>query len=174
MRRNFARKAAALRTVIMITVAAASLLAGGTVAAQPTDRDLERGKDIFKNKATCLFCHAWHGGGESSQYGGIALSLRDTKLDRGQIIEVVKCGRPGTGMPYHDAFAYTDKRCYGMTKAELKDGMPPEPRSPLPAREIELVVDYVLATFKGKPAPGLAECVAFWGEGTKLCDEYRK
>jgi hypothetical protein len=166
--------AAARRLSVLAVFAAAFALLAASAAAQPTDRDLERGKDIYKNKATCLFCHAWHGGGESSQYGGIALSLRDTKLDRDQMIEVVKCGRPGSGMPYHDAFAYTDKRCYGVTKAELKDAMPPEPRSPLPAREIELVVDYVLATYKGKPAPGLKECLAFWGDTTRLCDEFRK
>src|SRR5262245_45398388 len=156
MRCNVVRRAVA-------TSAVAMLLATGALA-QPADRDLERGKDIFKNKATCLFCHGWHGNGESSQYGGNALSLRATKLDRDQLIEVVKCGRPGTGMPHHDAYAYTDKRCYGATQAELKDATPPEPKSPLPQREIELVVDYVLATLKGKPPqPTLAECAAFWG-----------
>lgn len=162
---------------ISVRTAAAALalmVAAGPAAAQGTSRDLERGKDIYKNKATCLFCHAWHGGGESSQYGGIALSLRDTQLDRDQMIEVVKCGRPSAGMPYHDPFAYTDKRCYGLSRDDLKDATPPEPRSSLAPREIELVVDYVLATYKGKPVPGLKECLEFWGDGTKLCDEYRK
>ena len=27
-------------------------------------------------------------------------------------------------MPYHDQFAYTDKRCYGMTREELGKDMP--------------------------------------------------
>ena len=28
-------------------------------------------------------------------------------------------------MPYHDQFAYTDKRCYGYTREELGNDMPP-------------------------------------------------
>ncbi len=151
------------------------LFAAGGAFAQFTERDLERGKEIFRDKANCLFCHAWHGNGESSQYGGIALSLRATQLDREQMIEVVKCGRPGAGMPYHDPFAYTDKRCYGLSRADLKEATPPEPRSSLSPREIELVVNYVLTVLKGKPPePTYAECVAFWGAGTKVCDEYKK
>jgi len=39
-----------------------------------------------------------------------------------QLSEVVKCGRPATGMPYHDRFAYTDKRCYAHTREEMGQG----------------------------------------------------
>lgn len=147
----------------------------GSAGAQVSERDLERGKELYREKATCLYCHGWHGNGESSQYGGNALSLRATQLDRDQLIEVVKCGRPGTAMPHHDAYAYTDKRCYGLTAADLKEAVPPEPKSTMPPREVELVVDYVIAVLKGKPPePTLAECQAFWGQSTRVCDEYRK
>jgi len=62
------------------------------------------GQRIYE-KANCVGCHKWHGGGGGS-YGGSALSLRDTQLNRDQVIEVVHCGRPGTGMPRHDRDAY--------------------------------------------------------------------
>ena len=86
-------------------------------------RAIEFGKEIYKIKANCQFCHKWDASGDTG-YGGIALSLRKTALTPEQFAEVVKCGRPGTGMPYHDQFAYTDKRCYGVTRAELGKDAP--------------------------------------------------
>ena len=48
-------------------------------------------------------CHSWHckGGGH-----GAAVSLRNTELTLNEIINVIKCGRPGTGMPYFLRKAY--------------------------------------------------------------------
>ena len=86
-------------------------------------RLLEFGKEIFKSKAVCQYCHKWDASGDQG-YGGNALSLRVTQLTPEQLTEVVKCGRPGTGMPYHDRFAYTDKRCYGYTREEMGKDMP--------------------------------------------------
>src|SRR5258708_35089873 len=72
-------------------------------------RLVEFGKEIFKSKAVCQYCHKWDASGDQG-YGGNALSLRATHLTPQQLTEGVKCGRPSTGMPYHDRFAYTDKR----------------------------------------------------------------
>ena len=81
-------------------------------------RFIEFGKEIFKSKAVCQYCHKWDASGDQG-YGGNALSLRATQLTPEQMTEVVKCGRPATGMPYHDRFAYTDKRCYGYTREQM-------------------------------------------------------
>ena len=62
---------------------------------------------------------------------------------------MVKCGRPGTGMPFHDQFAYTDKRCYGVTRAELGKDVPPLGES-LQPREIDAVVKYLFAKAVGR------------------------
>src|SRR5215831_20420757 len=53
------------------------------------------GKEIFKSKAVCQYCHKWDASGDQG-YGGNALSLRATQLTPEQLTEVVKCGRPGT------------------------------------------------------------------------------
>ncbi len=74
-----------------------------TQSAQ-AQRVIAQGKDIFKTKATCQFCHKWDASGDQG-YGGNAASLRATKLSPAQVAETIKCGRPGTGMPYHDRFA---------------------------------------------------------------------
>ena len=56
-------------------------------------------------KGNCMGCHKWHGDGGPG-YGGAALSLRETGLDREQLITIIECGRPGTNMPFFDKKAY--------------------------------------------------------------------
>jgi mono/diheme cytochrome c family protein len=130
------------------------------------------GQRIYE-KANCVGCHKWHGGGGGG-YGGAALSLRDTQLDRDQIIEVVHCGRPGTGMPYHDRDAYKEYRCYGgLTVEDLGKDMPLEAATFLRPNEIEVVVDWVLANLKGKGPPSYADCTNFFGAGARACDIYK-
>jgi hypothetical protein len=118
-------------------------------------------------------CHKWYGGGGGG-YGGAALSLRKTQLSREQIIETVSCGRPGTAMPYFLRDAYEDKHCYGLAKQDLGNMMPPEaPGTFLRPKEIDAVADYVIAQIKGKGDPTYADCVAFFGEGSHVCDVYK-
>src|SRR6201996_7503826 len=149
----------------MIVAALASVAWAGTAIAQPTeDRQIPFGKEIFKSKATCQYCHRWDGNGDQG-YGGLALSLRKTQLTHDQLVETVRCGRPGTGMPYHDQFAYTDKRCYGVTKADVGDDIPPI-GSALSKNQIDAVVAYVFAKVVGRGADTYEECVDFWGPGT--------
>ena len=137
-------------------------------------RMIEYGKEIFKTKATCQFCHKWDASGDQG-YGGNALSLRTTRLTREQMIEVVKCGRPGTNMPFHDRFAYTDKRCYGMTRESAGADMPPGANNEyLSPRDIEAVVRYVFARAVGRGASTFEDCVDFWGKDTRQCDAFKK
>lgn len=149
-----------------------ALLLGGTAAlAQPAARGAEEGKRIFRD--ACAGCHKWHGNGGGG-YGGAALSLRQTQLTREQIVEVVDCGRPGTGMPYHkrDAYQGDDRSCYDMTRADLGQDVPPGAEKFLRQPDVERVVDYVLAEVKGKGEPTLAECRQFWGQESRLCHTY--
>jgi mono/diheme cytochrome c family protein len=136
-------------------------------------RVIEHGKDIFKTKATCQFCHKWDASGDQG-YGGNALSLRKTKLTPEQFAETVKCGRPGTGMPYHDQFAYTDKRCYGVTRDTLGNDMPPEPYAFLNSGEIDAVVKYLFAKDVGHGPSTYDDCVAFWGTETRQCEPMKQ
>jgi mono/diheme cytochrome c family protein len=129
------------------------------------------GQRIYE-KANCVGCHKWHGDGGGG-YGGAALSLRQTQLDRDQIIEVVHCGRPGTGMPYHDRDAYKTYQCYGgLTAEDLGKDMPVEAPNFLRPSEIEVVVDWVLANLKGKGPPSYTDCINFFGPGARACENY--
>jgi mono/diheme cytochrome c family protein len=148
------------------SVASAQMNMGGH---QPKDE----GQRIYE-KANCVGCHKWHGGGGGS-YGGPALSLRDTQLDRDELIEVVRCGRPHTGMPYHDRDAYKEHNCYGgLTPRDLGDDMPQQAVNFLRPKEIDTVVDYVLRQIKGKGRPTYQDCIDFFGAGARACDVYEK
>jgi hypothetical protein len=98
-------------------------------------------------------------------------SLRDTKLNRERLIQTIKCGRPGTGMPAFDKFAYSDGRCYGMKQADLKTPMP-DPSATFQPREVELVVNFLLAKVVGKGKMDRAKCVEYWGSEVEACNEF--
>jgi mono/diheme cytochrome c family protein len=158
------------------TVIAGHGMAGITASAQSPSpeeaRLIEFGKEIYKNKANCQFCHKWDASGDQG-YGGVALSLRGSHLTREQFAEVIKCGRPLTGMPYHDRLSYTDKRCYDMTREDLGKDMPAMGEF-LQPREIDAVVKYLFARVVGHGPATYEDCVDFWGKDTRQCDPFKK
>ena len=158
---------------LLAFLAAATASARAQAPLSPEDaRTLEFGKEIYKIKANCQFCHKWDASGDTG-YGGVALSLRKTALNREQFAEVIKCGRPGTDMPYHDQYAYTDKRCYGMTRDDVGKNMPLLGES-LSPREIDAVVKYLFAKAVGRGESTYQDCVDFWGTETRQCEPMKK
>jgi mono/diheme cytochrome c family protein len=132
-----------------ILTATAMLL---TSTALAPAQNVSFGQRIFQEKADCQFCHGPEGDGRGDPRSpGKAANLHETKLSREQMIEVITCGRPGSEMPHFDKYAYEDTPCYGLSKEQVGQNMPPFPHSTsLTKREIEAVVDYILATFVGK------------------------
>ena len=63
------------------------VLMSGNVVSQPPKFDY--GLSTYK-KGNCMGCHKWHGDGGPG-YGGAALSLRETGLDREQLITIIAC-----------------------------------------------------------------------------------
>ena len=149
----------------------AVFFAGTSYAAE---NSLESGHAIYK-RANCVGCHKWHGDGGGG-YGGAALSLRKTELDKEQIMETVKCGRPGTGMPYFSRDSYPSDgapRCYDLTSKDLESMHVAQAGVFLRPDEIAAVAEYVIGSIKGKGDPNLADCTAFFGEESKACDVYK-
>jgi hypothetical protein len=146
------------------------------VSAQAPD-DLADGIRLYLQKGNCQACHGWAGDGRKmdSQMPDGA-NLRESKLPREALVLTIKCGRPGRSMPAFDKFAYSDKRCYDMTQADLKArGLSlPDPPATLQPREIELLVDFLLARVVGKGAMDRARCVEYWGAKVEACDELPK
>lgn len=139
----------------------------------------DAGQEIYK-RANCVGCHKWHGGGGGG-YGGAALSLRKTQLDREQIVQTVTCGRPGTGMPYFVRNVYSDDQgsphpCNGMAMKDLADAdmKVAEAGTLLRPEEVDEVAKYLLTKLKGKGDPTGPECIAFFGDASRACESYKK
>ena len=153
-----------------------ALLLALSARAQTPD-DLADGMRLYLQKGNCQACHGWAGDGRKmdSQMPDGA-NLRESKLPREALVLTIKCGRPGRSMPAFDKFAYSDKRCYDMTQAELKErGLSlTDPPATLQPREIELLVDFLLARVVGKGAMDRARCAEYWGAKVEACDELPK
>jgi hypothetical protein len=136
--------------------------------------DFAYARRLYQDKAQCSFCHGWaaDGAGEPQSNGGAA-NLRNSFLNRDQLIEVIMCGRPGTPMPHFDEQAYTDDRCYGMTAAELGPQAPAlPPGATLRKREAEVIADYLLARIIGHGPVTREECEEAFGEHARSCGQY--
>jgi len=160
-------------------ILAAMLLLDACAAAyaQPADpEDIAAGAEIFHKKADCQICHGWAGDGRKmdSQVPDGA-NLRESALDRANLILTIKCGRPQVGMPAFDKFAYSDGRC-GMKRADFDAAgiTLPDPAATLTAREIENVADFLLAKVVGQGPMDRAKCVDFWGKDVDVCNEFPK
>jgi mono/diheme cytochrome c family protein len=155
-----------------VVLSRAEALLAPTAHAQALDA--AEGMSLYLHKGDCQACHGWAADGrkmDSQMPDGS--NLRDTRLDRARLIMTIKCGRPGTGMPAFDKFAYGDGRCYGMKTSDLKSPMP-DPPATFQQREIELVADFLMLKVVGKGPMDRAKCVEYWGSDVDACREFPK
>jgi hypothetical protein len=125
------------------------------------------GASVYKS-AGCITCHKWHGMGGPG-YGGTPINFRETILDKQQLMEVVACGRPGTGMPSHHKSAYKGYDCYGLTKEDLGEDLPGRSRYTLSMRQINNVSDFIVEHFKGRTNDLVrSDCTIFFGD-SRMC-----
>ena len=161
--------------LVVAVVAIGALSARFLLAAhaQTADAsDIAEGMRLYLQKGDCQSCHGWAGDGrkmDSQMPDGS--NLRETRLNRERLTQTIKCGRPGTGMPAFDKFAYTDGRC-GLKAADLKTPMT-DPPATLQAREIDLVVAFLMEKVVGKGPMDHAKCVAYWGSEVDACKDFK-
>lgn len=142
-------------------------------AAAPDPTAVAAGRGIWTSKANCQICHGWAGDGEKmDNQMPDGANIRETFLTRDEIIEVIKCGKPGLGMPAFDRTAYTaNNKCYGMTKADLtKSGQVlADALAPLTDREILTLVDFLFAKVIGKGPVTRASCTSLYDREAEVC-----
>src|ERR1700710_2384742 len=111
-----------MRAILLGAVLAVS---SATASAQ---EDFSYARRLYLDKAQCSYCHGWagDGAGEGQSNGGAA-NLPQTPPNPAPPVMTIMCGRPGTAMPHFDEAAYSDKRCYGTTEAELGKNTPALP-----------------------------------------------
>jgi hypothetical protein len=160
-----------------VLTASACTLAGAAWAQSADPADIAAGMGLFHQKAHCQACHGWAGDGHKldSQMPDGA-DLRASALDRETLILTIKCGRPGTGMPAFDKFAYSDGRCFGLKAADLKARQLSmfDPPATLAPNEVGNLADFLMAKVIGKGPLDHAKCIEFWGTDVEVCKEYPK
>ena len=147
------RLRAALFGVLLPGALLLPALSIGLSAQQPTEASIASGMRIYRQKADCQACHGWAGDGRKmDNQMPDGANLRTSSLDREQLIFVIKCGLPGRDMPAFDRLAYTDERCLGRTRADLRRmGLTlPDPAATLQQREIERLADFLFAKVVGQ------------------------
>lgn len=164
---------------IAVVSLAFSVLASPLVLAQQASEpvgDPDRGKTVYRTMGNCVKCHGWAADGRT----GIDLraptgsNLRETKLDKAALIEVIRCGRPGTAMPYHDRAAYRDDRCYGMVMSDFADDGKPVRGSTLRDDDIASLVAYLQTRVVGLGKPTREECTDFFDNpAAKACSNLK-
>ena len=123
------------------------------------------GLNVYK-KGNCMGCHSWHGKGGGH---GAAVSLRNTELTLNEIINVIKCGRPGTGMPYFFRKAYKEEKCYDTTFEDYDETYRPvSSQKFLSSKQIEAVSIFVSEVLQNKKLDK-NYCEYFYEKGSKSC-----
>ena len=155
-----------------------ALLSGSIAWAQAADpSDIAEGGKLFRQKANCQACHGWAGDGRKMDTQmPEGANLRETTLDRQDLIMIIKCGRPGTGMPAFDRLAYSDGRCYGLKQADLRASgkRMPDPPATLQVREVEAIADFLAVKVVKQGPMDHAKCIEFWGSETDACKAFSK
>jgi hypothetical protein len=160
--------------LLVVLIASASAAPQGP-AATPDPESIAAGMRIFRTKGDCQACHGWAADGRKmdTQMPDGA-NLRTTKLDREKLIIAIKCGVPGKAMPAFDRLAYSDGRCYGMTQAALKKlGGLPDPPATLQPREVDSVVDFLMAKVVGKGPMDRTACIEYFGSEVEACKDLK-
>ena len=131
--------------------------------------DLEEykyGLNVYK-KGNCMGCHSWHGKGGGGYGAGV--SLRNMDLTLNEIINVIKCGRPGTGMPYFLRKAYKEEKCYDTTFEDYDDHYRPvSSKRFLSPKQIEAVSIFVKEVLHNKKLDR-NYCEFFYEKESKVC-----
>lgn len=157
----------------------AGLVLGGTLVAclalPASAQDAKFGRDVWLTQANCADCHGWLAVGiPEDPRAPKGANLREATLTAAQISEVILCGRPGSGMPYFDQRAYTDARCFGQTKAQLGDAIPPQGGVALTKRHADSLAAFILSEFAGKGPPTQEDCVGLLGAASPRCGNLPK
>lgn len=150
-------------------------LAPAEETAPPRDAEsIARGLVFYRDNLKCVMCHAWDGHVARVEGEPIAADLTRTTLNYDQLIEVVSCGRPATGMPNHLRDSYRAAHpCYGLTFDMMTDDM--YPRRPLGQTDAEGIVDvvnYIVDVLVGKEMT-FDNCVLYFQREAPQCERFR-
>jgi len=132
------------------------------------------GADLWRQGTNCSECHGIMGNGVAEDpRSPTGANFRVTTLDAELLAEIIRCGLPGTGMPYFVRTAYSGQNpCYGTTLEALGAQAPASGTPQLNARQSQALAQFILWQFAGKGEATREECLELWGEGASSCARY--
>ena len=130
--------------------------------------DLKYGLSVYK-KGNCMGCHSWHGDGGGGYGAGV--SLRKSNLEYDEIINVIKCGKPGTGMPYFFKKSYLKEKCYDTYLSDYDENYRPiSNKTYLNLRQIKAVSFFIENVLINKDIDK-EYCESFFEKGSRVCEK---
>lgn len=151
---------------VAVSLALVTLTTPMAMAQQEDDMiaDPDRGKVVYREVGYCGNCHGWPGDGLTGTMlqAPAAPSLRMSDLDTEALYEIIKCGLPGTPMPYHGRTAYRDDSCDGMALSDFAPENKPRRGKTFSDKDIANVVAYLEADVIGRGEPTFEECADFF------------
>ncbi len=143
-----------------------------------TQGDAEKGKQVFQRVGGCVNCHGWPGDGESGRnpisHAGTAANLRETQLDPQGLYDAIRCGIPGTQMPYHDRVSYKDDRCHGLLMSDFATGPQPVMGKSLREKQMVDLIAYLEKYVVGLGKPTYEECALYFDASADKACSYLK
>ena len=171
----YALKLAAVVALALLCLSA-SVMAQFIANPDFTQGDAESGKRVYQRVAVCVNCHGWPGNGHDGVglQRGDGANLRETKLDAQVLYDTIRCGIPGTQMPYHDQTSYRDGRCNGMLMADFAAGQQPIMGKTLSEKQMVDLVAYLEKYVIGRGKPTYEECALYFGTSADKSCSYLK
>jgi mono/diheme cytochrome c family protein len=155
-------KIAAVGALVSVSLSSAVLAA---FIANPdfSQGDAEKGKQVYQRVGVCVNCHGWPGNG----HDGVMLqrsgaNLRETKLDAQGLYDTIRCGIPGTQMPYHDSVSYKDDRCNGLLMSDFAADQRPVMGKTFSEHQMVDLIAYLEKYVVGHGKPTYEECALYF------------
>jgi len=142
-----------------------------------TQGDAEKGKRVYQRIGVCVNCHGWPGDGMTGTNPMVHVqgaNLRQTQLDAQGLYDIIRCGVPGTQMPYHDQASYKDGRCSGLVMSDFEAGQLPIAGKTFSEHQMVDLVAYLEKYVVGHGKPTYEECALYFDSSVDKSCSYLK
>jgi hypothetical protein len=139
--------------------------------------DAEKGKLVYQRVGVCVNCHGWPADGVTGTNPMVHVqgpNLRQTQLDAQGLYDVIRCGIPGTQMPYHDSVSYKDDRCHGMLMSDFPTAQQPIRGKTFSEHQMVDLVAYLEKYVVGRGKPTYQECALYFDTSADKYCSYLK
>jgi hypothetical protein len=164
---------------VVVAVIAAFISPASSLMAQEEERVpgplVGIGEDIWRAQPQCWACHGNLANGRNEDpRSPQGANLRESLMDVETLALVIRCGLPGTPMPYFggtNAYAGNNP-CFGTTAVAMGDQLPPQGAANYNARQIDALAQFIYYQFVGKGPATREECLAFYGANASSCSRW--